>query len=78
MGSRSPWEGAILWGKGASHCKVWGHSAVTCAKTGEPIQVPFGLWPWNGPRKHELDKGPDPPPQKKGQFSGERVARCKV
>jgi len=21
-GSRSPWEGSILWGKGASHCKV--------------------------------------------------------
>jgi len=28
----------------ASHCKVWGHSAVLCAKTSEPIEMPFGLW----------------------------------
>ena len=31
-------------GKGASHCKVEGHSAVICAKTAEPIEMPFGLW----------------------------------
>jgi len=27
----SSWEGAVLRGKGASHCKVLGHSAVICA-----------------------------------------------
>ena len=26
-----PWEGAILWDRDA-HCKVWGLSAVSCAK----------------------------------------------
>jgi len=30
-------------GKGASHCKIWEHSAVSCAKTAEPIEVRFGL-----------------------------------
>jgi len=57
-GARSPWEGAILRGKGAPHCKVWGHSAVPCAKTAEPIEMPFGLWAGMGPRNHALDGGP--------------------
>ena len=39
-----PWEGANFWGEWASHCKVWGHSTVVCAKTAEPIGMPFGLW----------------------------------
>jgi len=43
MGSRSAWEGAILRGKGASHCKVWGHSAVICTKTAESIEMSFGF-----------------------------------
>ena len=31
------------------------------AKTVEPIEMPFGLWTWVGPRKHALDGGgPDP------------------
>jgi len=34
----------ILRGEGAFHCKVLGHSAVICAKTAEPIEMPFGLW----------------------------------
>jgi len=38
-----PWEGAIFRGKGASHCKVYGHSVVICAKTAKPIEMPFGL-----------------------------------
>jgi len=46
------------------------------AKTGEPIEMPFGLWPRNGLRKHELDGVQIP--REKGQFSGERVAHCKV
>jgi len=36
------------------HCKVWGHSVVSCAKTAEPIEMQFGLWTRMGPRKHEL------------------------
>ena len=32
------WEGAILRGKQANHCKQYRHSAVVCAKTAEPIE----------------------------------------
>jgi len=38
------WQGAILRGKQANHCKRQRHSAVICAKMAEPIDVPFGLW----------------------------------
>ena len=41
------------------------YSAVTCAKTAEPIVMPFGLWAQNGPRNHELD-GVQIPPHEKG------------
>jgi len=61
-------------GKGATHCKVWGHSAVTCAKTAELIVMPRGLWAWTGPRNHELDGG-SYPPMRMENF-GERVAHC--
>jgi len=44
--------------KGASHCKVQGHSAVISAKTAEPIEMLFGLWAWMGRRNHESDGGP--------------------
>jgi len=37
-----PWEGAIFRGKGASRCKVCGHTAVICAKTAEPFEISFG------------------------------------
>jgi len=30
------------------------HSAVSCAKMAEPIEMPFGLWTRAGPRKHVL------------------------
>jgi len=33
--------------------KVYGHSVVSCAKTAELIQVPFGIL---GPRKHVLSR----------------------
>jgi len=39
-------------GEGTSHCKVWGHSAIICAKTAEQIKMPFGLWTRLGPRNH--------------------------
>jgi len=32
------------------------HSAVSCAKTVEPIEMPFGLWTGIGARKHVLDR----------------------
>jgi len=54
MGPDPPWEGAIF-GKRGTHRKEQGHSAVTCAKTAEPIVMPFGLWAQTGPRSHELD-----------------------
>ena len=28
---------------------------MSCAKTAEPIEIPFGLWTWVVPRKHLLD-----------------------
>jgi len=31
------------------------HSDINCAKTAEPIEMPFGLWTRVGPRKHVLD-----------------------
>jgi len=34
---------------------------VICAKTAEPIEMPFGLWAGMGQGNHVLDMGPDPP-----------------
>ena len=42
-------------GERASHCEVYGHSAVICAKMAEPIEMPFSLWAPMGPRNHVLD-----------------------
>jgi len=55
-GSRFPFEGVILRGKGA-HCEVWENFAVSCAKTAESIEMPFGMWTRVGSRKHLLDWG---------------------
>jgi len=44
-------EGAILRGKGAARCKVLDHSALSCAKTAEPIEMSFVMWTQVGPRK---------------------------
>ena len=33
------------------------HSAMSCAKMAEPIEMQFGLWTWMGPRKHLLLPG---------------------
>jgi len=47
----SPWEGAILRGKGMpSH--AWRQYNVNCAKTAEPTEMSFGLWTRVGWRKH--------------------------
>jgi len=45
---------------------------VICAKTAEPIEMPFGLWAWMSPRNHVLDGAPDIP-MGRGNF-GERGA----
>jgi len=62
--------------EGVAHCKVYGHSAVTCVEMAEPTVMLFGLWARTGPRNHELDEGSDPP--WKGRILGERVAHCIV
>jgi len=48
----SPWEGAILRGKGASHCKVYRDTLRSRAKTSESIEMPFELWARMGRRNH--------------------------
>jgi len=50
--------------------------AVICAKTAEPIVMPFGLSARTGPKKHDLD-GIQMPPWE-GATLWERGARCKV
>jgi len=30
------------------------HFGMCCAKMAEPIEIPYGLWTWMGPRKHVL------------------------
>jgi len=49
-GPDPPLEGTILADRG-THYKVWGLSAVSCAKTAEPINLPFGLWTRVGRRR---------------------------
>ena len=50
-----------------------GHSAVICAKTAEPIEMPFGLRTRVGPRKHVLDGAQIP--LASGQLLGERTCQ---
>ena len=54
-GSDPPCKGVILRGKGVVDCKVYGLSAVSCAKTAEQMEMLFGLLCPLGPRKHVLD-----------------------
>jgi len=46
-------------GGAASHCKVYGHYAVMCAKTTQPIKMHVGLWARMGPKNHVLDGSPE-------------------
>jgi len=39
----------------------WSITVVSPAKMDEPIEMPFGLWAWVGPRNHVLDRSLDPP-----------------
>jgi len=41
-----------LGGNVAAHCKVMGHSTVSCAKTAKLIQMSFWLKTRVGPRTH--------------------------
>jgi len=67
-GPDPPWEGAILRRGRASHCKVYRQSAVICAKTAEPIEMPFGLRARMGQRNRVLHGAQIP--HGKGQFWG--------
>jgi len=55
MGPDHACEKGVLRWEGAANCKVYGLSAVSCAKTAEPIKMPFRMWTRVGPRKHVLD-----------------------
>jgi len=55
-GSDPPWEGEI-YRRRATHCKVWPHSAVSCAKTAGPIEMPFGICTSVRSKKHLLGVG---------------------
>jgi len=48
---------------------------VICAKTAEPIEIPFGLWARMGPRNRMLHGGSRP--RGKGQFWGKRASIVK-
>jgi len=48
------WEGAIFEGGKQANTVKYRHSAVICAKTAEPIEVPFGLWTHMGQKHHVL------------------------
>jgi len=38
------------------HAHVHRHSAVSCAKMSEPIDLPFGLWTRVGRMKHKFNR----------------------
>jgi len=68
----SPWDGAILRGKGMPwHTRQ--HPDMNCAKMAEPFEMLFGLWTRVGPRKHVLDGAQIP--HTKGQLLGVRTCR---
>ena len=54
------WGVQIPMGRGnfgdrGTHWKVQGLSAISCAKTAEPIDLPFGLWTWVARRMHKFN-----------------------
>jgi len=40
--------------KGERGGPLYSDSAVNCAKTDEPIEMPFEIWTRGGPRKHAV------------------------
>ena len=55
-GIQIPHEMGKFLGEGIAHCKVQGLSAVSCAETAEPIDLPLGLWSRVGRRKHKFNR----------------------
>jgi len=49
---------------------------VSCAKTVEPIEMPFELWPWIGPKNQVLDGVQAP--MERGNFERGRASHCEV
>jgi len=41
------------------------NATESCAKTDEPIEMPFGMWTHGSRRNRMLGEGPDPPPTHK-------------
>ena len=50
---------------------------VEPAKTAEPIELPFEMWTWVGPRNHVLDGDSDIPCEG-AILKGKGAAHCKV
>ena len=50
----------VAYGRSASRSVCLSVTVVSPAKTAEPIEKPFGLWPRMGPRNHVLDGVPIP------------------
>jgi len=49
MGTQLPKGMGRFWGENiVAHCKVMGHSTVSCAKMAEPIDMPFQMKTWVG------------------------------
>jgi len=53
LGTRHPRGMGNFWENVSAHCKVMGHSTVSCAKTAETIKIP--LKTWLSRRNHVLD-----------------------
>ena len=54
-GGPYPHGNGQFWGIGVPICKVQGLFGVSCAKTAEPIDLPFGLWTPVGRWKHKFN-----------------------
>jgi len=67
-GPDSPCECAIVGGKAMpGHARR--HSAVSCAKIAEPIDMRFGLWTRLGRRKHKFNRIRQVAPSWEGIFA---------
>jgi len=61
-----PKENDIFWEcRLTTHCKVYGYSTVSCAKTAEQIEMPFRIKTRVGPRNRVLQ---GQIPQREGHF----------
>jgi len=49
---------SVNWSVGLSVCLCLSVTIVSPAKTAEPVEMPFGLWTWVGPKNHVLDGAP--------------------